>query len=295
MADTDITNVTPLRHKDAKRIKATARKRRQRQKQPVTLPVTRDVPPVTPIPVGTSPHRRVASLSESLSLARGPAFRSHSTESDAVIFATLHRGVTVVTLLAALALATVSGFFSIVGMTSIFAGAPVAVIGMGVALEAGKLSAVAWLGHHHHGTASRLLWAALVALVAVLMALNAIGANGFLAKAHIGHALAGDLAVAGRAAEADSRLSVQAGVVADIDRRIAQIDTAVEKATERGRTAGAMKLADEQRKVRAELAASRVREGKALAVLQVEKATVDGERRTVEADLGADALPRDAA
>jgi hypothetical protein len=42
--------------------------------------------------------------------------------------------------------------FSIYGMTSIFVGAFWPVIGMGVALEVGKLSAVAWLGHQR-GTA----------------------------------------------------------------------------------------------------------------------------------------------
>jgi hypothetical protein len=188
-------------------------------------------------------------------------------------------------LTAALALAAISAWFSITGMTSVFVGAFWSVIGMGIALEAGKLSAVAWLGHHH-GTASPRLRFGLVALVGILMGLNAIGAYGFLAKAHIGHALAGDLAVSGRAADVDARLSVQAGIVADLDRRIGQIDTAIEKANEKGRTTGAMKLADDQRKSRAELAASRIRESKALAGLQVEKAVVDRERRTVEADLG---------
>jgi hypothetical protein len=56
-------------------------------------------------------------------------------------------GVTVATMVAALALAAVSGGFSIYGMTSIFTGALYPVIGMGAALELGKLSAVAWLGH----------------------------------------------------------------------------------------------------------------------------------------------------
>ena len=118
------------------------------------------------------------------------------------------------------------------------------------------------------------------------MALNAIGAYGFLAKAHIGHALAGGLAVSGRAADVDARVSVQVGVVADLDRRIAQIDTAVEKATDRGRTAVAMKLADEQRKARADLAGQRIKEAKTLADLKVEKAGIDGQRRVAEADLG---------
>jgi hypothetical protein len=81
------------------------------------------------------------------------------------------RGVTACTLLAALALATVSGGFSITGMTSIFTGALYPVIGMGVALEVGKLSAVAWLGHRHRA-ASWALKAALTALVLILMGLN---------------------------------------------------------------------------------------------------------------------------
>jgi hypothetical protein len=73
---------------------------------------------------------------------------------------------------------------------------------------------------------------------------------------------------------------------ADLDRRIAQIDSAVEKAADRGRTTVAMKLADEQRKARADLAGQRIREAKTLADLKVEKATIDGERRVIEVDLG---------
>ena len=47
-----------------------------------------------------------------------------------------------------------------------------------------------------------------------------------------------------------------------------------------------MKLAEDQRRTRSDLAAQRINEGKALATLQVEKVSVDGERRKVEADLG---------
>ena len=96
---------------------------------------------------------------------------------------------------------------------------------MGIALEGGELSSVAWLGRHG-GTASRRLKAGLVALVAVLMMLNAIGAYGFLAKAHIGHALASDPVVSGRAADIDARISVQADKVADLSKQIADLDAA---------------------------------------------------------------------
>jgi hypothetical protein len=194
-------------------------------------------------------------------------------------------GITLATLTAALALATVSAGFSITGMTSIFVGALYPVVGMGVALELGKLSAVAWLGHQR-SSSSWGLKASLTILVLVLMTLNAVGAFGFLSKAHIASALAGDLAVAGRSADTEARLSMQAGVVADLDRRIAQIDRAVETATSKGRTGSAMALADQQRKTRADLVAQRTSEAKTLATLQVEKAAVDGERRKVEADLG---------
>jgi hypothetical protein len=78
---------------------------------------------------------------------------------------------------------------------------------MGVVLELGKLSAVAWLGRYGGSPALR---AALVVLVAVLMALNAVGAYGFLAKPHIGHAVQGGVAAAGRVADIEARL-VRAG------------------------------------------------------------------------------------
>jgi hypothetical protein len=94
--------------------------------------------------------------------------------------------------------------------------------------------------------------------------LNAIGAYGFLAKAHIGHAVDGGVAVVGRAAEIEARMSVQPGLVADLDRRMAQIDNVVTAATQRGKANG--------------LAAKRVEQGKVFAELEVEKAGTEGER-----------------
>ena len=77
------------------------------------------------------------------------------------------RGVTAATLVAALSLATCSAAFSISGLTAIFAGAFWPVIGLGVAFEIGKLSAVAWLGQRNAD--SHALRLALVALVGILM------------------------------------------------------------------------------------------------------------------------------
>jgi hypothetical protein len=82
---------------------------------------------------------------------------------------------------AALAVAAVSGSFSIVGLTAVFTGAFWAIIAMGIALEVAKLSAVAWLGRSYK--APPALKAGIVTLVATLMGLNFIGAYGFLAQA----------------------------------------------------------------------------------------------------------------
>jgi hypothetical protein len=194
-----------------------------------------------------------------------------------------HRTVTVATTVAALALAAVSAGFAIIGMTAVFVGAIVPVIGMGIALELGKLSAVAWLGR---GSGSWALRAALVVLVAVLMGLNAIGAYGFLAKAHIGHRVEGETALASRVADIEARIGLQKGIVSDLDRRIGQIDGAVEKAISKALGNSAMALADQQRKTRADLVAQRTEAAKQLGVLQVEKAGIDVERKVVEADLG---------
>ena len=193
------------------------------------------------------------------------------------------RGITFATLTAALALATVSGGFSITGMTAIFVGAWWPVVGMGMALEVGKLSAVAALPTLRRGG----LKTALGILVAVLMLLNAVGCFGFLSKAHIGHQVEGDVAVAGRAADIEGRISVQADLVADLNRRIGQIDGAVEKSTAKGRTNAAMQLAADQRRNRTELAAQRDQANKILAELKIEKAKVDGDKMVAEADLGA--------
>ena len=249
MADAEpTTNITPLRPVDPTNAERQRRHRAKKRKRTVT--VTRK--PARTVTVPVTPNRSIAT----------------------------------VTLLAALALATCSAAFSISGLTSIFAGAFWPVIGLGVAFELGKLSAVAWLGNSNVQRVAYLLRPALVTLVAVLMMLNSIGVYGFLSRAHIEHALAGDLTVASKAADVEARLSVQAGMVADLDRRVDQIDTAIEQTTAHGRGKAAMVLADQQRKNRADLVASRITEAGKLASLKVEKAAVDGERRAVEADLG---------
>jgi hypothetical protein len=140
--------------------------------------------------------------------------------------------------------------------------------------------------------------------VAVLMGLNAIGAYGFLAKAHIGHAVASETVVAGRTADVDARISVQAGKVADLTKQLADLDAArTVEAPAAGNlrtaaaisaqaaalvTAAKLRAQDEERRQakRNSLADKLTAEAKMLAELQVEKASIEGQRKVAEADMG---------
>jgi hypothetical protein len=188
-------------------------------------------------------------------------------------------------LIVALALACVSATISIHGLTAVFAGAFWPVIAIGTVLEAGRLVGAAWLNENWHSAPS-LLRLILVAMIGVLMSLNAVGVFGFLTRAHLDHMAAIELVLADKTADTEARLAIQAQTVADLDRRIAQIDAAIEESTRLGRPVGAMMLADQKRRDRVDIVAARQREAQALASLQIEKAKIDAQRRRAEADVG---------
>src|SRR6516164_3033486 len=161
--------------------------------------------------------------------------------------------VTFATLSAAVALTSVSAAFSIDGLTAIFAGAFWPVIAMGTALEVGKLVATAWLRENWRA-APWALRTGLAAMIAVLMALNAVGVFGFLTRAHLERQLAIEVVAADRAAEIEARPLVQGELLADLDGRIRQIDAAIEESTRRGQPAVALALGNSLHRARAQSA-----------------------------------------
>jgi len=296
----DVTPEPQPRQERPKDHRAAARKAKSRSKNKAdrdagaarATPVY--APPIAPTVTqtarnGVTPPARVAALEWSAAtLPQQPAE---------------HHRIDRLTLLAALALATVSAGFSIYGMTSIFVGAFWPVIGMGIALELGKLRAVTWIGRN--GSAPWWgLKGALAMLILVLMGLNVVGAFGFLAKAHIGHQVEGETVIGARLADIEARLSVQAEKVADFTKQMADLDaartmeapsagnlrtaSAINAQTAALASAARLRAADDERRQtkRTSLADKLTVEAKALADLKIERAKIDGERRTAEADLG---------
>ena len=88
------------------------------------------------------------------------------------------------TLLVALSLSSVAAYYSIIGLTAIFAGAVIPVIIMGSILEVGKITTTVWL-RKYWGRAGFLLKLYLVPAVLALALLTSMGIFGFLSKAHM--------------------------------------------------------------------------------------------------------------
>jgi uncharacterized coiled-coil protein SlyX len=154
---------------------------------------------------------------------------------------------------------------------------------MAIAMEAAKLITAGWLARRWRTTV--WFWRyILVALVAGLAIINAAGVYAQLVSAHVGDRGAATSRLEEQTADLEAKINVQAHTVADLDRRLAQIDAAVEKATEKGRTTAAMKLADDQRKARAGLVEERKREAGILAALQAERASVAANGRQIETE-----------
>ncbi|HWX27481.1 MAG TPA: hypothetical protein VNZ53_08600 [Steroidobacteraceae bacterium] len=183
----------------------------------------------------------------------------------------------------AIALAGIAAYFSIRGMIVLFPGAPTAIVIMGVAMEAAKLVTVAFLAHQWR-LIGRMSRAVLVTLVAGLAAINAAGVYSQLVAAHFGDRMTATSAVETKASALAAKTEVQTQTVADLDRRLGQIDAAIAEMVKRGRTTGALEAIGAQRKARETLVSQRRHEAETLADLKSEAGAVAAMSRQIEVE-----------
>ena len=88
------------------------------------------------------------------------------------------------TFLTALAISTVAIYYSVLGLTAIFAAAFWPIVIMGTVLEVAKLVTASWL-YQNWETIPRLLKAYLTTAIIILMVITSMGIFGFLSKAHV--------------------------------------------------------------------------------------------------------------
>jgi len=253
----DAANVTELHPSPAKGEGPSRNALRQRRYRKRRKSVTRNA---TVTPEIVKPSKAVRPLPESASRA-----------ADMLAY------------MVAIGLAGCAAWFSIKGMVVLFAGAPVAVVAMTVAMESAKLVTAGWLASRWKATAG--IWRlVLVTLVAGLATINATGVYAQLVSAHVGERGERESYITSRTADFDARIEVAGHKVADLDRRLGQIDSAIEEAAKRGRTNAALAAMEGQRRTRAGLTDERNREAGTLAALKAERASVAAKGRQAEVE-----------
>jgi cytolysin (calcineurin-like family phosphatase) len=121
-------------------------------------------------------------------------------------------------------------------------------------------------------------------LVAGLAVINATGVYAQLVAARVGEPGPATSALEIQDAALAARVELAAHTVADVDRRLGQIDLTIEEAAKRGRTTTALTAIEAARKIREVLAAQRQREGKTLADLKAERAALGAKGRQIETE-----------
>lgn len=192
------------------------------------------------------------------------------------------------TFLTAIALSAVAGYYSVVGLASIFPGSFWPVVLMGGVLEASKLVTVSWLYRNWH----RAGWALkgyLSLAVTILMLITSMGIFGYLSKAHLEHS--SDTApLESKVALLTEKIRVEKETIGESRKELKQLDEIVEQTV--GRTTDekgllqAQALRRTQQKDRSRLVSQIELSQKNIANYQGELAPLSVEFKKAEADLG---------
>lgn len=205
-------------------------------------------------------------------------------------------------LVVAILISAVSAFYSVSGLTAIFAAAFWPVVIMGGALELGKITATVWL-HAHWKEANWQFKAYLVPAIVILMFITSMGTYGFLAKAHsdqgvpLGDVTAKVDIIDAKIATAQDAIQVQKDNITSAKASLAQLDSQVNELL--GRTAdakGATRAyntrkaqARDRKAIQAEIVVAQKEIETitaSIAKLREERAPIASEVRKVEAEVG---------
>jgi len=193
-----------------------------------------------------------------------------------------------ITLAVALSLSVIAAYYSIAGLTAIFAAAVIPIMIMGSILEVAKVVVTLWL-HEYWSKARWLMKLYLVPAVMMLMLITSMGIFGFLSKAHSDQSLvSGD--VSAKIAIYDEKIKTEKENI-DVSRKsLKQMDEAVDQVMGRSSdTKGADKavaVRRGQQKERQRLLAEIAESQKRITALNEDRAPIAAEVRKVEAEVG---------
>ena len=192
------------------------------------------------------------------------------------------------TLLVALLLSSVAAYYSIIGLTAIFAGAVVPVIIMGSILEIGKITTTVWL-RKYWGRAGIALKLYLVPAVIALALLTSMGILGFLSKAHMEQGITtGDSQA--KLSLYDEKIKTQRENIELARKALTQMDNQVDQRLSRGDSENsaerAVAIRRQQAGERGKLQKDIGDAQQAIQKLNEERAPIAAENRKIEAEVG---------
>lgn len=191
-------------------------------------------------------------------------------------------------LFSGLTLSVVAEYYSILGLTSIFAAAVIPVVIMGIALGLGKITATLWL-KQNWSIAPWTMRAYLFTAIIVLMIVTSMGIFGFLSKAHSDQSLvSGD--VLAKISVYDEKIKTEKENIEANRKALKQMDEAVDQVMGRSTSeTGADKavaIRRGQQKERARLQQDIAKSQQTITALNEQRAPIAAEVRKVEAEVG---------
>ena len=188
------------------------------------------------------------------------------------------------TLLSALSLATVAGWFSIIGIITIYAGTPLHALIMGVVLECGKLVTTSWL-YRNWEYSSLALKAPLIIFTLTLMLTTSIGVFGFLSKSHL-EQNSSTIDNGGKIERLDQQISREKSTIADSDKVISQLDATINSYIGKDRADRAVTIRRSQASQRKELRNNIEIAQKKIDEYSDEKLKLESEVRKLQLEVG---------
>lgn len=191
-------------------------------------------------------------------------------------------------LISALSLSAIAAFYSIAGLTAIFAAAVVPIIVMGSILEISKLVVASWL-YRNWNEVPALLKSYFTIAVVILMLITSMGIFGFLSKAHLDQAVpAGDITA--QVTIFDDKIKTEKDNIEAARKALSQMDAQLDQKLSRSTDEkGADKAiqirrsqSSERKKLQNEIAEAQ----KTIVKLQTERAPIASQARKVEAEVG---------
>lgn len=192
------------------------------------------------------------------------------------------------TLFVALCISAIAAWYSVIGLTAIFAGAVIPIIVMGSILEVAKITTTVWL-HRYWDRAGYAIRTYLTVAVVALACLTSMGIFGLLSKAHLEqNVVSGD--VGAQVALLDEKIKTQRDNIDLARKALAQMDSQVDQRLARGDTESgaerAVQIRRQQAKERAALQVEIVNAQKEISKLNEQRAPIATQLRKVEAEVG---------